>query len=109
MTALAFGSLMIELGAPVALLSARLGWLWALGALGMHWGIYAVMGILFWYPMLGLGFAAFVVDERLVSWLDWWRADLVKRISTPVAADDNDLAEARRSYADRDGAVPYPG
>ena len=93
--ALAFGSLVLELGAPLALLGARLGWLWALGAFAMHWGIYAIMGIEFWYPMLGFAFASFLVDDRLVSRVARWRAELVKRISTPVALDPSQAYERR--------------
>ena len=95
---LSVGSLVIELGAPVALFGARLGWCWALGAYAMHWGIYAVMGIEFWYPMLGFAFASFVVDERLVSLVARWRTVLVKRVSTPVATDAG-------SWSTRDEAV----
>ena len=104
--ALAVGSLVIELGAPLALLHPRLGLLWVLGTFAMHWGIYAVMGITFWYHQLGFAFASFLVDERLVGRVSRWRAALVKRASTPVAADDADLSGVPRTH---DSRVLDPG
>jgi len=67
-TVMGVGTLVIELGAPLVLLSWRLGILWAAGAFAMHWGIYAIMGITFWYQLSGLAFLPFVVGERLVAW-----------------------------------------
>jgi hypothetical protein len=46
-TAIGVGTLLIELGAPLSLLDRRLRWLWAVAAFAMHWGILAVMGIIF--------------------------------------------------------------
>lgn len=57
--ALAAGSLVVELGAPGALVSPRAGRFWALNAFGMHWGIFAVMRIKFRYQLSGIAFAAF--------------------------------------------------
>jgi hypothetical protein len=57
-------ALVLEAGAPFALLHRRLGKLWALGAFGMHWGIYHLMGIAFTYPLYGWAFAAFFDLER---------------------------------------------
>jgi hypothetical protein len=67
-TILGGGTLILELGAPLALLNRRIGWLWALGAFTMHWGIYAVMGIVFWYHLSGLAFVPFLLDERPIAW-----------------------------------------
>jgi hypothetical protein len=58
-TLLAVGSLVVELGAPLALLHRRLGYLWVLAAFPMHWGIYFVMGITFRYYLWGLAYASF--------------------------------------------------
>jgi hypothetical protein len=63
---LAVGSMLIEAGAPIALLNQRLARLWALGALGMHWGIFMIMGIRFRYQMSGVIFAPFFEPERLL-------------------------------------------
>lgn len=61
---LAVGSLAVELGAPVALLSPRIGRLWATSAWGMHVGIKAIMGITFRYQLSGIAFASFLDLER---------------------------------------------
>ncbi len=53
-TALAAGSLALELLAPLALLDRRLGRAWSAAAFGMHWGIKAVMGITFRHQMSGV-------------------------------------------------------
>jgi hypothetical protein len=63
-TAMAVISLLVELGAPLAMLDRRLGRLWALAAFVMHWGILAVMGIKFRYQLAGVAFASWFDVER---------------------------------------------
>lgn len=63
--AMAAGSLAVELGAPVALVSRRLGRLWAVAAWGMHVGIKVIMGITFRYQLSGIAFSSFVDVERI--------------------------------------------
>lgn len=69
---LAAGSLVIELGAPVALLGRRIGRVWCALAWSFHAGVVAVMAILFHYPLFGFGFAAFFdverIGDRFVAW-----------------------------------------
>jgi len=60
----AWGTIAIELGAPVALLEGRVRTVWICGAWGMHLGIAVVMGIVFAYPISGVAFVAFVAGER---------------------------------------------
>lgn len=67
-TAIGIGTFVIELGAPLALLHRRLRWLWAVATFGMHWGILAIMGITFWYHLLGVAFLPFLLEERPVAW-----------------------------------------
>ncbi len=62
---LAVMTLAIELGAPLALLSGRIARIWALLAWGFHAGVFAVMAIIFPYPLLGIAFAPFFPVERL--------------------------------------------
>ncbi len=62
-------SLVVELGAPLALLNRRLGICWAINAFAMHWGIFFVMSITFRYQMLGIIFLSFFAAERIVPWL----------------------------------------
>jgi hypothetical protein len=65
--ALAAGSLVLEGLAPLALAHPRLGRIWALNALAMHWGIFVLMRIKFRYQMCGLAFAPFFPVERVMS------------------------------------------
>jgi hypothetical protein len=65
--ALAVGSLLLELGAPLSLLDRRLARLWAVNVFLMHWGIYMVMRIKFRYQLSGLVFAPFFEIERLAG------------------------------------------
>jgi hypothetical protein len=62
--AAAVASMAVELGAPVALVSPRFGRWWAFAALGMHYGILAVMDIKFRYQLTGAAFASFFRLER---------------------------------------------
>jgi hypothetical protein len=64
-TPLAFLTLAIELGAPLALLGGRVARAWAALAWGFHAGVFAVMWIVFPYPLLGVAFAPFFAVERL--------------------------------------------
>jgi hypothetical protein len=66
---LAAGSLALELGAPLALLSRRLAWGWAVSAFLMHWGIFFIMGITFRYHLAGVAFAPFFAVEHILPWL----------------------------------------
>ncbi len=65
-TLIGVASMVVELGAPLALLNRRLGMLWALNAFAMHWGILFIMGITFRYPLAGFIFLSFFPVERLV-------------------------------------------
>ena len=88
---LAFGTLVVELGAPLVLANRRLGYAWALVSLSMHWGIYLVMGISFRYYLWGLAYASFFPLERLllpVRWLGVTPAetkDPLTRVGAPAA------------------------
>jgi len=69
---LGFVSLALELGAPVALFSRRLGVLWSIGIWGFHLGVLVLMMIFFSFPLSGVAFAPFFRVERL-RWP--WRGD----------------------------------
>jgi hypothetical protein len=62
---MALGSLVIELGAPVALFSDRLGWLWSGSAWLFHVAIAVIMATVFPYQLLGIAFAPFFPVERI--------------------------------------------
>lgn len=58
-------TLLVELGAPVALVSRRLARAWVLLAWLFHVGILATMAIGFFYPLSGVAFAALLPVERI--------------------------------------------
>ena len=61
------GTILLELGAPLALFHKRLSRLWIMGALCMHWGILTVMGIEFDYQFSGLAFLSFFEIENVIG------------------------------------------
>jgi hypothetical protein len=70
-TLAAIGTLILELGAPLALLNNRLGRLWATAMFGMHWGVKFVMDIRFDYQLFGASFAPWFRVEKLLP--SYWR------------------------------------
>ena len=71
---LALGTLLVELGAPLALLGRRAGLVWVGLIVGFHWGVFALMMIGFPYQMSMVGFACFFRAEHVVSRvLQRWR------------------------------------
>lgn len=70
-TLFAVGTLILELGAPIALLHRRVGQLWSVGTVGMHWGIHLMMNLVFPYPISGAAFLSFFPLEKLLP--ERWR------------------------------------
>jgi hypothetical protein len=68
-TASGVGTLLIELGAPLALLGRRLAIAWVLAAFAMHWGVWFIMDIDFQYHQLGFAFVPFLPLERIAGGL----------------------------------------
>jgi hypothetical protein len=64
MKPLAFASVVLELGAPLALLGRRIAGVWALFAFGFHAGVSVLMAIVFPYPLLGVAFLSFFAPEK---------------------------------------------
>jgi hypothetical protein len=60
-------TLVIELGAPFALLHRWVGYVWALGAWGFHVGVILMMNIWFPYPLLGMAFLPLLPAERVIN------------------------------------------
>ncbi len=60
-------TLVLELGAPLALLNRRVRTAWVLGVWSFHLGVIALMAITFAYPVTGAAFASFFAVERLWS------------------------------------------
>lgn len=63
---LAWLSMAVELGAPIALFGRRLAWIWTISAWLFHLGVAALMAIVFPYPVLGIAFAPLFAVERPV-------------------------------------------
>ena len=68
-TVLAVVTLIVEFGAPLAMLHRRLGYFFIITVLGLHWGIDILMAIAFKYQMCGLAFACFIEWERVLGWV----------------------------------------
>ncbi|HEY4177995.1 MAG TPA: HTTM domain-containing protein [Kofleriaceae bacterium] len=62
-------TIILECGAFMALISQRVGRVWALLAWGFHVGVVALMNIWFPYPLLGLAYLPLFPMERPVGWL----------------------------------------
>lgn len=60
-------SLVLELGAPLVMLRARVARVWAVAMWGFHVGVLALMAILFIYPVTFIAFAPFFRTERLIA------------------------------------------
>lgn len=65
---LAWLSLALELGAPLALLGGRVAYGWALGAFSFHLGVVALMMIAFPYQLSFIAYLSFFPVEELRSW-----------------------------------------
>jgi hypothetical protein len=59
-------SLVIELGAPLALVHRGIGHAWAIGAWGFHVGVVLLMNIWFIYPLAAVAFLPLVPAERVI-------------------------------------------
>jgi hypothetical protein len=66
MPPLAFLALGLEIGAPLALVHRRVGYVWSALTFGMHWGIHAFMNLVFPYNLFGIAFLSFFEVERVV-------------------------------------------
>jgi hypothetical protein len=68
-TPLAIGSLLVELGAPIALVNRRLAMAWVAAAWLFHLGIVALMAIAFPYPLSLVAYAPLLPLEDAAAWL----------------------------------------
>lgn len=65
---LAVLTLVVELGAPIALLHRRAALVWVLSVIAFHLGVLALMAIVFPFPLSGVAFAPFFRAERVTGW-----------------------------------------
>ncbi|HEX3760911.1 MAG TPA: HTTM domain-containing protein [Kofleriaceae bacterium] len=69
------GTLVIELGAPLALLGGRVARGWAAAAWAFHAGVVLAMNVWFPYPLCGVAFLPLFAAERLIDVpLRGWRS-----------------------------------
>jgi hypothetical protein len=61
-------TLVVELGAPLALLGRRWAYTWVAMAWTFHLAVLALMAVLFPYPLVGVAFASMLPVERLLAW-----------------------------------------
>lgn len=60
-------SLALELGAPLALLHRRLGYVWSITAWGFHLGVVLLMNIWFPYPLFGFAYLPLLPAEKIIA------------------------------------------
>jgi hypothetical protein len=82
---LAAVTLLVEIGAPIALLGPRLARGWCLAAFSFHFGVLALMGIVFAYPLLFVAYLPFFPVERW-AWVRRW----TQRAGAPPALATSD-------------------
>lgn len=71
-------TVVVEVGAPLALLGRRIGYAWIALAWSFHVGVLALMAVLFPYPLVGIAFASMLPVERLLAWRPAWLAALAR-------------------------------
>lgn len=64
-TGFSIATLVVELGAPLALFDRRIARIWALIAWLFHVGVLALMHIVFPYPLVGVAFLPLLEPERM--------------------------------------------
>ena len=89
---LAFASMIVELGAPFALLRAWSRRAWVVAAWLFHVGVLVLMAILFIYPLTGIAFASFGHPEQL-----WVRVRARSRTDRPIGERPTSAYGARRA------------
>ena len=80
---LAIGTMLVELGAPLALVRARIGKVWVAAAWGFHVGVLLCMSIAFFYQLSGFAYLSFFPLEG--AW-QWWLARRRRRVSQSALA-----------------------
>ncbi|RYZ04217.1 MAG: hypothetical protein EOO73_24325 [Myxococcales bacterium] len=66
---LAVTTMLVELGAPLALVRARVAKAWVAAAWGFHVGVLLFMSIAFFYQLSGFAYLPFFPVERAWAWL----------------------------------------
>jgi uncharacterized membrane protein YphA (DoxX/SURF4 family) len=95
---LALLTLVVELGAPLALIGRRVALVWVIAVVAFHLGVFALMAILFAFPLSGVAFAPFFAPERVIEWAR--RRARRFRDSRRRAADQLEPGRAGRRVSD---------
>jgi hypothetical protein len=66
---MALASVVVEIGAPLALVRGRVRLCWVAGAWLFHLCVLGLMAILFIYPLSGVAYASMLEPERAVRWV----------------------------------------
>jgi hypothetical protein len=80
-------SLLVELGAPVALLVGRVRRAWIATAWLFHVGVLALMAITFPYQLTGIAYASMLPAERILAVGGRWRPRRAGHDATSAASD----------------------
>ena len=67
LTVFAVLTLVIEIGAPLALLDRRVGYVWAVTAWAFHLGVVLLMNIWFPYPLFGFAYLPLLPAEKIIA------------------------------------------
>jgi hypothetical protein len=67
LTVFSFLTLVIELGAPLALVERRIGYVWSITAWAFHLGVVLLMNIWFPYPLFGFAYLPLLPVEKMVA------------------------------------------
>ena len=70
---LAWATMVVELGAPLALIGGRIRTVWVASAWGFHVGIVVLMAISFPYQVAGIAYLCLFAPERAIDRATtWW-------------------------------------
>ncbi|MCA9675660.1 MAG: hypothetical protein KC464_11535, partial [Myxococcales bacterium] len=81
-SALAALTMVVEVGAPLAMVHRRIAAAWAVTAWSFHVGVLALMHIAFPYPLLGVAYASLFRLERPVGWVGRRAAGAARRLTS---------------------------
>lgn len=79
-------TLVLELGAPLALLHRYIGYAYVFGIMSMHFSILVIMGIPFPYQLTGLAFVCFFEWDKVVAFAQVKLEEIRERFAKQSAA-----------------------
>lgn len=85
---LALMTIVVELGAPIAMIDRRVALVWVALAMAFHYGVLGLMFIAFPYQLTGIAYACFFRAEKFFAWLARTRERFKQRSAARAAARD---------------------